>query len=82
MIETKTAGLDALTVPRLIRMHGDATEKLAYWQHKLDLLRTLRAGITDQEDVSELIVATCIGDYEAIVAALSVALGYEEPHDA
>lgn len=73
MIETPT--LD-LSVPELIRLHGDVTDKLAQLKHKLDLLTALRTGITDEPDISEDWIRDAIGQYERMQGKIAAQLGW------
>ena len=64
-----------LNVPSAIRLHGDVTQKLAAWRHKLALLIELRliAGEPDPHE-SEALVAEAIRDYETMLADLEARL--------
>lgn len=62
-----------------IRLHGLITERIERDRKKLALLAELRAGIIDEPDVSELMVADAIRDFDRVLDRLSIILYGETP---
>jgi len=63
-----------LSVPSAIRLHGYLTEHIARDRHKLDALATMRAGISDEPDLSEQLIAANIKSDGQLLADLSTLL--------
>ena len=63
-----------LAVPRAIRLHGLLTEHVRMQQNKLALLTELRASITSEPDLSEVMLAESIRDFERVQDDLGVLL--------
>jgi hypothetical protein len=71
MMHTTTDLALPLTVPQAIRLHGLITERAARDRHKLDMLVAMRAAVTPEPDLSELLIAANLRDDDSLLDSLT-----------
>jgi len=78
-IATRPAIRLPLTVPDAIRLHGYLTTTIARDTHKLNLLVSLRIGITDTPDLSEELIAANIRNNGKVLDTLTALIYGGQP---